>query len=79
MNRWQESMEKGVAWLYRAPRGGESEGLPALESRERGESADPPAPPAEPVGTEGVRDASAGAGHRPGGLGFPPVPTHVRT
>ena len=28
MNRSQESMEKMVALLYRAPRGGESEGLP---------------------------------------------------
>jgi len=37
-------MGKGAAWLYRAPRGGESEGPPASESREPGESADPPEP-----------------------------------
>jgi len=115
MNRSQESMEKMVAWLYRAPRGGESEGFPvraaafgvegtrrvsrpAGASRPRFSSSGSPGhpfpgaressgpAPAKPVGTEMeallrsvrtphaevVRDASAVAGHRPGGFGFLP-------
>ena len=113
MNPSQESMEKMVALLYRAPRGGESEGLPVraaafgVEGTRRvsrpagaGQPGSPGHPfpraressgpaPAKPVAllrsvrtphAEVVRDASAVAGHRPGGFGFlPPVPTHVRT
>jgi len=43
MNQSQESMEKMVAWLYRAPRGGESEGL-LVRAAAFGESPDPPEP-----------------------------------
>jgi hypothetical protein len=105
MNRSQEYMEKMVALLYRAPRGGESEGFPVRAaafgvegtrrvSRPAGAS-QPGSPghpfpgaressgpaPAKPVAllrsvrtphAEVVRDASAVAGHRPGGLGFLP-------
>jgi hypothetical protein len=105
MNRSQEYMEKMVALLYRAPRGGESEGFPVRAaafgvegtrrvSRPAGAS-QPGSPghpfpgaressgpaPAKPVAllrsvrtphAEVVRDASAVAGHRPGGSGFLP-------
>ena len=105
MNPSQESMEKMVALLYRAPRGGESEGLPVraaafgVEGTRRvsrpagaGQPGSPGHPfpraressgpaPAKPVAllrsvrtphAEVVRDASAVAGHRPGGFGFLP-------
>jgi len=110
MNQSQEYMEKMVALLYRAPRGGESEGFPvraaafgveetrrvcrpAGASRQRFSSAGSPGhpfpgaressgpAPAKPVAllrsvrtphAEVVRDASAVAGHRPGGFGFLP-------
>jgi len=57
MNPSQESMEKMVALLYRAPRGGESEGLPVR---------------AAAFGVEGTRRVSrpAGAG-QPGSPGHP--------